>query len=83
MFFHQLQLAAITVREQLAGKRAGTFDVDFEDLGAHSLKNIEEPIRVFAVGTSARGAVMVMRPPSGVNLMALESRLFRICCTLA
>ncbi len=24
----------------------------------------------------------MIRPPSGVNLMALESRLLRICCTL-
>ena len=27
--------------------------------------------------------VTVIRPPSGVNLMALDSRLLRICCTLA
>ncbi len=44
------------VHDQLAGKRAGSLDVAFEDLGAHSLKNIEEPVRVFAVGTSSSGA---------------------------
>ncbi len=44
------------VHDQFAGKRAGPLDVVFEDLGAHSLKNIEEPVRVFAVGTSASGA---------------------------
>ena len=31
----------------------------------------------------SRSALTTIRPPSGVNLMALESRLLRICCTLA
>ena len=32
---------------------------------------------------SSRRTATVIRPPSGVNLMALESRLLRICCTRA
>ena len=32
---------------------------------------------------SSRSAATKIRPPSGVNLIALDSRLLRICCTLA
>ena len=32
---------------------------------------------------SSRSAVTRIRPPSGVNLIAFDSRLLRICCTLA
>ena len=43
------------VHDQLAGKLPGA-RFAFEDLGAHRLKNIKEPVRVFAVGRPAGGA---------------------------
>lgn len=44
------------VRDQLAGKRASPLDVAPEDPGAHRLKNVQQPIHIFAVGKSASGA---------------------------
>ena len=39
-----------SVRDQLVGKVA----VDFEDLGEHTVKNIERPVQVFAMRTTPR-----------------------------
>ncbi len=41
---------SLTVRDQVAGKAPCVF----EDLGAHAVKNIERPVRVFAVHAAAR-----------------------------
>lgn len=41
-----------SVREQVAGK----VEADFEDLGAHSVKNIERPVHVFIVRSAASSA---------------------------
>jgi adenylate cyclase len=53
----------------------GKVDLYFEDLGDHSLKNISEPVRVFAVGAkpreasgqaAAQGAKLLQRPAIAV-----------------
>jgi adenylate cyclase len=43
-------LVSATVRDQVAGKASCTF----EDLGLHTMKNLERPVRVFAVHPNER-----------------------------
>ena len=47
-----------TVREQVAGKVA----VDFEDLGEHTVKNIERPVHVFALRAASAASAPAPAP---------------------
>ncbi len=50
------------VRDQVAGKVA----VDFEDLGEHSVKNIERPVHVFALRVATASPTSAPAPASAV-----------------
>ena len=57
---------SLTVRDQVAGKASCTF----EDLGEHTVKNLERPVRAFAVHAIEREEQKT-RPPHRVSVCVL------------
>jgi adenylate cyclase len=58
---------SLTVRDQVAGKASCTF----EDLGEHTVKNLERPVRAFAVHTTGREQHKTQSPPHRLSVCVL------------
>jgi adenylate cyclase len=58
---------SLTVRDQVAGKASCTF----EDLGEHTVKNLERPVRAFAVHTTGREEHKTQSPPHRLSVCVL------------
>jgi adenylate cyclase len=60
---------SLTVRDQVAGKASCTF----EDLGEHTVKNLERPVRAFAVHTTGREQHKTQSPPHRLSVCVCRS----------
>jgi adenylate cyclase len=58
---------SLTVRDQVAGKASCTF----EDLGEHTVKNLERPVRAFAVHATGREEHKTQSPPHRLSVCVL------------
>lgn len=64
-------IGGVAVSRVVRDSAAGKMDCLFEDLGEHSVKNIDRPLHVFAVRTSNDRAAVKAKPPTKVSVCVL------------
>src|SRR6202163_4304086 len=65
---------SISISDDAHRQIRGKVDITFEDLGSQSLKNIDEPMRVWRVPNGRAGPAMPNRPADNAQPLALPNK---------